>query len=218
MVVAAVSLDSIQRIFYERKVKSVSYTHLDVYKRQILARGIPIVVFDSYAPEGMGLTTVNNDFVAQQIGACQRLVDLMKAKEKKDVYKVALIEGVPTAPNHKKRFETSKEFFSKLPEIEIVAEGVDKDVYKRQFQGEVIIRKEMFHYKEMELVKGKALKASLFIFESGIHAVKLENELGYITAVSYTHLLFSSLTAAKQFSSFSAHCSPSLRNCIVSYI
>ncbi len=49
------------------------------------------------------------------------------------------------------------------------------------FQGEVIIRKEMFHYKEMELVKGKALKASLFIFESGIHAVKLENELGYIT-------------------------------------
>ena len=58
----------------------------------------------------MGLTTVNNDFVAQQIGV-QRLVDLMKAKEKKDVYKVALIEGVPTAPNHKKRFETSKEFF-----------------------------------------------------------------------------------------------------------
>jgi len=93
----------------------------------ILARGIPIVVFDSYAPEGMGLTTVNNDFVAQQIGACQRLVELMKAKEKKDVYKVALIEGVPTAPNHKKRFETSKEFFSKLPEVEIVAEGVDND-------------------------------------------------------------------------------------------
>ena len=53
------------------------------------------------------------------------------------------------------------------------------------FQGEVIIRKEMFHYKEMELVKGKALKASLFIFESGIHAVKLENELGYITVLPY---------------------------------
>ena len=63
----------------------------------------------------------------------------MKAKEKKDVYKVALIEGVPTAPNHKKRFETSKEFF-KLPEIEIVAEGVDNDsIEQAQKQAAAII-------------------------------------------------------------------------------
>ncbi|NMC58661.1 MAG: DUF4432 domain-containing protein, partial [Candidatus Methanofastidiosa archaeon] len=53
------------------------------------------------------------------------------------------------------------------------------------FQGEVIIRKEMFHEKEMELLKWKALKASLFIYTSGIHAIKLENELGYITILPY---------------------------------
>ena len=53
------------------------------------------------------------------------------------------------------------------------------------YQGEVIIRKEMFHYKEMELMKREALKASLFIFDSGIHAIKLENELGYITVLPY---------------------------------
>ena len=53
------------------------------------------------------------------------------------------------------------------------------------FQGEVIIRKEMFHEKEMELLKWKALKASLFIYASGIHAIKLENELGYITILPY---------------------------------
>ncbi|MDK2897730.1 MAG: ribose transport system substrate-binding protein [Candidatus Atribacteria bacterium] len=94
----------------------------------ILERGIPIVVFDSYPPEGMELTMVHNDFVAQQIEACERLLKLMKEKKPgKEKYKVALIEGVPTAPNHKIRFETSKKFFAEHPEVEIVATGVDND-------------------------------------------------------------------------------------------
>ncbi|MDK2897219.1 MAG: ribose transport system substrate-binding protein [Candidatus Atribacteria bacterium] len=96
--------------------------------KAILDRGIPIVVFDSYPPEGMKLTTVQNDFVAQQIAACERLMEVMKeAKPGKEVYKVALIEGVPTAPNHKMRFETSKKFFQGRSDVEIVAEGVDND-------------------------------------------------------------------------------------------
>ena len=94
----------------------------------ILKRGIPIVVFDSYPPEGMELTMVHNDFPAQQIAACERLLQLMKEKKPgKDKYKIALIEGVPTAPNHKVRFETSKKFFAQYPEVEIVATGVDND-------------------------------------------------------------------------------------------
>jgi len=96
--------------------------------QSILDRGIPIVVFDSYPPEGMKLTTVQNDFVAQQIAACERLMEVMKqTKPGKEVYKVALIEGVPTAPNHKIRFETSKNFFQNRSDVEIVAEGVDND-------------------------------------------------------------------------------------------
>lgn len=94
----------------------------------ILKRGIPIVVFDSYPPEGMPLTMVHNDFPAQQIAACKRLLELMKEKKpNKEKYKIALIEGVPTAPNHKIRFETSKAFFAQYPEVEIVATGVDND-------------------------------------------------------------------------------------------
>lgn len=96
--------------------------------KAILDRGIPIVVFDSYPPEGMKLTTVQNDFVAQQIAACERLMEVMKeTKPGKEAYKVALIEGVPTAPNHKMRFETSKKFFQGRSDVEIVAEGVDND-------------------------------------------------------------------------------------------
>ncbi|MCX6089738.1 MAG: DUF4432 family protein [Candidatus Atribacteria bacterium] len=51
--------------------------------------------------------------------------------------------------------------------------------------GEMVIGKEMFPVKERELVRWGVLKASLFIYESGIHAVKLENQLGYLVVLPY---------------------------------
>ena len=94
----------------------------------ILKQGIPLVIFDSIPPEGMELTFVINDFAAQETAACERLLQLMREKKPgKEKYKVAIVEGVPTAPNHKVRFEAAKKFFEAQPDVEIVATGIDND-------------------------------------------------------------------------------------------
>jgi ribose transport system substrate-binding protein len=83
---------------------------------------IPVVVFDSQAPKDMNLPSVGNDYHAQAEQAAERLVKLLGGKGK-----VAIMQGVPTAPNHRIRAEAYRETFAKYPGIQVVAEGIDND-------------------------------------------------------------------------------------------
>ena len=84
--------------------------------------GIKVVAFDSVPPEGMVFTSIGNDFCSQAKIASERLVELLHGKGT-----VAIMQGVPTAPNHKIRYECHKQVFAKYPGIKLVAEGIDND-------------------------------------------------------------------------------------------
>ena len=84
-------------------------------------RGVPIILFDSPSPEP-GLTSVGNDFAQQGGIAAERLVPLIGARGK-----VAIMQGVPTAPNHKARYEAQISVLRRYPDISIVDGGIDND-------------------------------------------------------------------------------------------
>lgn len=90
---------------------------------QSIARmGIPWVAFDSVAPEEFHTTSIQNDFAEQARIADDILVKLLKGKGK-----VAIMQGFPTAVNHRIRYLAHKENFKKYPGIQVVAEGIDND-------------------------------------------------------------------------------------------
>ena len=89
---------------------------------EAVAQGIHVTVFDSVPPEGMELTSIGNDFCEQANIASERLVKLMGGKGE-----VAIMMGVPTAPNHAIRAECHKKTFAKYPDIKLVATGIDND-------------------------------------------------------------------------------------------
>ena len=90
--------------------------------QEAVKRKIPVTVFDSVPPEGMELTSVGNDFCEQANIASERLVKLMGGKGE-----VAIMMGVPTAPNHAIRAECHEKTFAKYPDIKLVAKGIDND-------------------------------------------------------------------------------------------
>ncbi|ANF56331.1 substrate-binding domain-containing protein [Halotalea alkalilenta] len=85
-------------------------------------QGIPVTLFDSINPEGMSLTTVGSDFCEQANMAANRLVELLGGEGK-----VAIMMGVPTAPNHAERARCARATFDAHEGIEVVATGVDND-------------------------------------------------------------------------------------------
>lgn len=89
---------------------------------EAISQKISVVVFDSVAPEGMHLTSIGSDFCAQANIAAERLVKLLDGQGE-----VAIMMGVPTAPNHSIRAECHKKTFEKYPGIKVVATGVDND-------------------------------------------------------------------------------------------
>lgn len=82
---------------------------------------IPVVLFDSPSPDP-SLTSVGNNFAEQGIIAAERLIELIG-----HVGKVAVMQGVPTAPNHKERYEAQLAVLSKYREITVVDGGIDND-------------------------------------------------------------------------------------------
>ncbi|HWQ89916.1 MAG TPA: substrate-binding domain-containing protein [Desulfitobacteriaceae bacterium] len=88
---------------------------------EIKNKGIPLIVFDSPSPEA-GITSVGNNFTQQGIIAAERLVGLIGKRGK-----VAVMQGFPSAPNHKERYEAQIAVLKKYPEITIVAGGIDND-------------------------------------------------------------------------------------------
>ncbi len=87
----------------------------------IKEQGIPIILFDSPSPEP-GITSVGNDFTRQGVIAAERLVSLIAEKGK-----VAVMQGFPTAPNHKERYEAQLAVLKRYPDISIVDGGIDND-------------------------------------------------------------------------------------------
>ena len=90
--------------------------------QEAIKRKVPISIFDSVPPEGMELTSVGADFCEQANIASERLVKLMGGKGE-----VAIMMGVPTAPNHAIRAQCHEKTFAKYPEIKLVAKGIDND-------------------------------------------------------------------------------------------
>lgn len=97
-----------------------SISHLPAIER---ARelGIPVVVFDSPAPEP-GVAGIGNDFAEQGAIAARRLATLLDG-----VGEVAVMKGVPHAPNHAQRYQAQLAVLRQYPGITVVDGGTDHD-------------------------------------------------------------------------------------------
>ena len=84
-------------------------------------QGIPVILFDSPSPDA-GITSVGNNFAQQGTIAAERLAKLIGGAGK-----VAVMQGYPTAPNHKERYEAQMAVLGKYPGITIVEGGIDND-------------------------------------------------------------------------------------------
>lgn len=85
-------------------------------------QGIPLVLFDSVPPEGMSITYIGSDFCEQARMASERLVEILGGEGQ-----VAIMMGVPTAPNHSIRADCHRQVFAEHPGITVAAEGIDND-------------------------------------------------------------------------------------------
>jgi ribose transport system substrate-binding protein len=94
--------------------------HMTAVNR-IRDQAIPVVLFDSPSPDAR-ITSVGNNFAQQGIIAAERLVKLIGCAGK-----VAVMQGYPTAPNHKERYEAQMAVLGKYPGITIVDGGIDND-------------------------------------------------------------------------------------------
>ncbi|MFJ6324702.1 MULTISPECIES: substrate-binding domain-containing protein [unclassified Rhizobium] len=83
---------------------------------------IPLVIFDSVPPEGMEIPHIGSDFCEQAKIAARRLVEVLGGQGE-----VAIMQGVPTAPNHSIRADCHRKVFAEHPGIKVVAEGIDND-------------------------------------------------------------------------------------------
>ena len=94
--------------------------HMTAINR-IRDQGIPVVLFDSPSPDA-SMTSVGNDFSQQGIIAAERLAKLIGCAGK-----VAVMQGYPTAPNHKERYESQLAVLRRYPDINVVDGGIDND-------------------------------------------------------------------------------------------
>lgn len=94
--------------------------HMTALNR-IRDQGIPVVLFDSPSPDN-SITSVGNNFTQQGIIAAERLVKLIGCAGK-----VAVMQGYPTAPNHKERYEAQLAVLGKHSGITVVDGGIDND-------------------------------------------------------------------------------------------
>lgn len=100
----------------------LDYAGNEAVINEIIERGIPVILFDAPAPEGSGLTSVGNDFAEQAAIAAKKLAELIGGEGK-----VAVMQGVPTAPNHVERYESHLKVLAEYPGIEVVDGGIDND-------------------------------------------------------------------------------------------
>ena len=102
---------------------------------EIRKRGIPVILFDAPAPEGSDLTSVGNDFAEQARLAADRLAKMIGEEGK-----VAVMQGVPTAPNHAERYQAHLDALAKYPKIKVIEGGIDNDsIEQAQSQAAAIL-------------------------------------------------------------------------------
>ena len=89
---------------------------------EIRDRGIEVVVFDSTAPEGSGITEIGNDFYEQGVVAAERLAEILDFKGE-----VAIMQGFPTAPNHQARYQAQVDTLKQYPDIKVIDGGISND-------------------------------------------------------------------------------------------
>ncbi|HTO34302.1 MAG TPA: substrate-binding domain-containing protein [Pararhizobium sp.] len=89
---------------------------------EAIGQEIPVTIFDSVPPADMNLTSIGNDFCEQANIAARRLVELLGEKGE-----VAIMMGVPSAPNHAIRAECHQKIFDQYPNMKVVATGIDND-------------------------------------------------------------------------------------------
>jgi ribose transport system substrate-binding protein len=109
-----------QNAMLEKAARSRPSGHMTAINR-IRDQGIPMVLFDSPSPDA-SMTSIGNDFAQQGIIAAERLVKLLGGAGK-----VAVMQGYPTAPNHKERYEAQMAVLRKHPRITVVDGGTDND-------------------------------------------------------------------------------------------
>lgn len=83
--------------------------------------GIPVVLFDSPS-SAPAFSSVGNDFAEQGALAAERLVSLIG-----ETGEVAIMQGFPTAPNHRQRYEAQLAVLRQHPAITVVDGGIDND-------------------------------------------------------------------------------------------
>lgn len=102
---------------------------------EIEKQGIPVLLFDAPAPEGSSLTSVGNDFKEQAAIASDKLAELIGKKGK-----VAVMQGVPSAPNHAERYQAHLAALAKYPDIKVIDGGIDNDnVEEAQSQAAAVL-------------------------------------------------------------------------------
>lgn len=89
--------------------------------RSIRSEGIPLILFDSPSQES-GITSIGNDFTEQGAIAAGRLVRVIG-----EGGKIAIMKGVPTAPNHSERYRAQMDVLRRYRDIVVVDGGVDHD-------------------------------------------------------------------------------------------
>lgn len=85
-------------------------------------QGIAVNVFGSEAPKGLPVPSIGNDFCQQARIASERLVQILGGQGE-----VAIMQGVPTAPNHAIRARCHREVFARHSGIRVVASPIDDD-------------------------------------------------------------------------------------------
>jgi ribose transport system substrate-binding protein len=89
---------------------------------EIMRRGIKLMTFDSPPPPDLGIGGVGNNFTQQANIAAEMLLKLVGHKGE-----IAVMQGFPTAPNHKERYEAHLAYLKKFPNVKIIDGGIDND-------------------------------------------------------------------------------------------
>ena len=89
---------------------------------EIMRRGIKLMTFDSPPPPDLGIGGVGNNFTQQANIAAEMLLKLVGYKGE-----IAVMQGFPTAPNHKERYEAHLAYLKKYPNVKIIDGGIDND-------------------------------------------------------------------------------------------
>ena len=90
-------------------------TRLKPLLEQAEREGIPITVFDSEPLADLPMTSIGANFCQQAQITAQRLANLLGGQGE-----VAIMRGVPTAPNHAIRAECHRKLFANYPGIKVV--------------------------------------------------------------------------------------------------